>query len=170
MKKLVMVLLFGILPVLAQGADDLLKQARDLEKKASALLDQDKRAEAFDLLARAAALRERARVAAKPAGKTDAKAKAQPKRRAPQGKKKRNLRPIQYYVEQDFKKMEAAMKAGDMQAFWMAANKSRALLGRWADTLGRRERTKTPERILKRMEKLEKQVAELRRMLAEIAR
>ena len=183
MKKLVMVLLLvGLPPALAQGTPDLLKQARELEKRASALLDQDKRAEAFDLLARAAKLRERVRLAAKkgrktaapaPRAKAKAKPKAKPRPKAKRGHKPRDLRPIQHHVEAAFQQMDRAMQAGDMAAFRKAANQSRALLSRWATGLQAQEKkiiARTPQAVAKRVARLERQVKELAKLLDSLSR
>ena len=52
------VLLLLALPAVAQDAIKMLEQAKKLEARAEKMLDQGKRAEAFDTLARAAALRD----------------------------------------------------------------------------------------------------------------
>ena len=78
-----------VLPALAQDSDDLLQKARNLERRAGKLLDQGKRAEAFELLAQAAELRDKVRNPADQSDKQKAKAKAGTKaKKAPKTAKK----------------------------------------------------------------------------------
>lgn len=146
------------LPVLAQGKDDLLKQARALEKRASALLDQGKRGEAFDLLARAAELRERAKIADK--------GKAAPKEKQPKPKPKRARLSHMQQFERSLKGFDAAVQAGDMKRAREAAQRTRGVLLNWARSLEKAQ----PDRTARRVARLEKQVAELRKMIAEMGR
>ncbi|MHC4225441.1 MAG: hypothetical protein ACYSUN_15735, partial [Planctomycetota bacterium] len=150
-----------VLPAAAQEREKLLKQAQQLERKAEALLEQGKRGEAFDMLARAADLRERARAA--PEKKAQKKA----------AKKKRKAKPAgKPAVDQAFKEMDAALKEGDLTAARKAAVHLRELLGLWERQLEAREQVKAlrsksdDARLLQRVEALEQQVRELRREIA----
>ena len=73
-----------MLPVLAQDAEELLKEAKALDARAEALLNQGRRAEAFELLAKAADLRAQARKATgtEAPGTAKGRAKEKPKERA----------------------------------------------------------------------------------------
>jgi exonuclease VII small subunit len=163
MKYFVSALIFTVfaLPAAAQEREKLLKQAQQLERKAEALLEQGKRGQAFDMLARAAELRERARAA--PEKKAQKKA----------AKKKRKAKPAgKPAVEQAFKVMDAALKQGDLTAARKAAVRLRELLGLWERQLEAKEQVKAVRskaddaRLLQRIEALERQVRELRLELA----
>ena len=170
MKRLV-ALLFVVLPVLAVLADEVeetLKKARDLERRAGVLLDRGQRAQAFELLAQAAQLRDEARAAAKKSRK-EAPAKAKD---APGDRK---LRPYPRASARgaamtSLKQMDAALMNNDLKKSRQHAEEARKALGRWEKELAAREKRlmaasapKTP--LLKRVESLEKQLAELRRMI-----
>ncbi len=174
MKRL-MALLFVVLPVLAVPADDVeatLKKARDLERRAGVLLDRGQRAQAFELLAQAAQLRDEARTAAKKSRK-EAPAKAKDAKEGFRPKGFRNLRPkasARRAATTSLKKMDAALISNDLKKSRQHAEEARKALGRWAKELAAREKRlmvgsapKTP--LLRRVEALEKQLAELQRMI-----
>ena len=169
MKRL-MALLLVVLPVLAVPADDVeatLKKARDLERRAGVLLDRGQRAQAFELLAQAAQLRDEARAAAKKSRK-EAPAKAKDTKEG-----FRNLGPkasARRAATTSLKKMDAALMSNDLKKSRQHAEEARKALGRWAKELAAREKRlmvgsapKTP--LLRRVEALEKQLAELQRMI-----
>ena len=174
MKRLV-ALLFVVLPVLAVLADEVeetLKKARDLERRAGVLLDRGQRAQAFELLAQAAQLRDEARAAAKKSRKeAPAKAKDAPGDSRPKGF--RNLRPrgsAHHAAMTSLKQMDAALMNNDLKKSRQHAEEARKALGRWEKELAAREKrlmaaSARKTRLFKRVESLEKQLAELRRMI-----
>lgn len=134
------VLLLLALPAVAQDANKMLEQAKKLEAKAEKLLDQGKRTEAFDTLARAAELREKA--------KSSAPASAKPKRKV----KKRKADP----TEIAHTELDLALKAGNVAMARKASDKLR------------KARTAQARRISaleKQLRGMERQLAEIRRML-----
>ena len=145
MKWMAAVLLLA-LPVVAQDADKRLEQAKKLEAQAEKLLDQGKRAEAFDALARAAALREKVRAQ----GRTDAKPKK--KKKAGKSLKVRKADP----VEVAHTELDLALQAGNMEAARKASLKLRRARAAQAERIAALE---------KQLRAMEKQLAEIRRML-----
>ena len=141
-----------VLPALAQDSDDLLQKARNLERRAGKLLDQGKRAEAFELLAQAAELRDKVRNPADRSDKQNAKAKAGKKagEKAPPGKA--SMAALQ--------RMQAALKGNDMNSARGAGVEAHRLLSAWAAQLSSRQ-----NRLRKRVEAIEKQIAELRKLM-----
>jgi len=175
--KILWACLLLALPVLAQDADELLKKAKAMDAKAEALLDQGRRAEAFELLAKAADLRAQAR---KPSGtevpgaagdKTEKTPKAakrvKAKKKKKKGKKVRAPDPRQA-LDTAFEKLDRALKGGDMEGARAAAHEMRRHLLRWTKQLDAREKRlkdRGPRSVEARIAALERQVKELRRML-----
>ena len=164
MKLIAALLLILVLPLAAQGKPELLKQAAALERKAEALLDQGKRAAAFDLLARAADLREQARtgkVAKTPKAKQpQAKPAKQPKQPA------RDLPPARHSAL-SLKKLEATLAKGDPMAARKAGTNTLEAFRAWQRDLRAREQAlaKRHKALDGRIQALEARVAELRRMI-----
>ena len=167
------------LPVLAQDAEELLKEAKALDARAEVLLNQGRRAEAFELLAKAADLRAQARKLAKTEapGAAKEKAKEQPKAKAKKAKRKKTQKkkvrkakapdPRQA-LDAAFEKLDQAMERGDMEGARAAAHEMRRHLLRWAKQLDSREKRlkeKGPKSVEARVAALERQIKELRRML-----
>jgi len=134
------VLLLLALPAVAQDANKMLEQAKKLEARAEKLLDQGKRAEAFDTLARAAELREKAKAAAP--------ASAKPKKKL----KKRKADPAQIAHTE----LDLALKAGNVQMARKASAKLRK---------ARAAQAKRISALEKQLRGMERQLAEIRRML-----
>jgi hypothetical protein len=163
---------------LAQDADTMLEQAAKLERAAEKLLDQGKRAEAFEALARAADLRERARRGAAPEAATPA-----PKTPEPRAKPQRERKPAKVDASKAAGRavagLERALATGDMDQAREAARGALAEFRRWERELAGRERKlakqdgkadkrEAPPRLLGRLEELEREVARLRRELEEL--
>lgn len=138
--KFFAVLLLLALPAVAQDANKLLEQAKRLEAKAEKQLDQGKRAEAFDTLARAAALREKAKSAAPDSDKAKKKSR------------KRKADP----VENAHTELDRALKAGNVQMARKASDKLRK---------ARAAQAKRISALEKQLRGMERQLAEIRRML-----
>ena len=178
MRTLWMCLLLA-LPALAQDADELLKKSKAMDAKAEALLDQGRRAEAFELLAKAADLRAQARqaggtaapgAAEKKTKKTEKTEKPAKKAKAKKKKKKKKARapdPRQA-LDTAFEKLDRALKSGDMEGARAAGHEMRRHLLRWTKQLDAREKRfkdRGPRSVEARIAALERQVKELRRML-----
>ncbi len=170
MKTQTLLSLLVLLGLSASGRADeaagILKRARAIEVRAEKLLDQGRRAAAFQLLGQVADLRERARTlrhgpvkpvkTAKPAKKADgAKAKPAATPKAKRAPRTPNLTPKQALV-----RFDAALRAQDMGRARREAAITRAVLARWAARLRQREQT-----LENRLQKLEKQIAELKKLL-----
>jgi hypothetical protein len=134
------VLLLLALPAVAQDANKMLEQAKKLEARAEKLLDQGKRAEAFDTLARASELREKAKAAAP--------ASAKPKKKL----KKRKSGP----AEIAHTELDRALKAGNVPMAQKASDKLRK---------ARAAQAKRISALEKQLRRMEQQLAEIRRML-----
>ncbi|MHC4971486.1 MAG: hypothetical protein ACYTG3_04075 [Planctomycetota bacterium] len=155
-------------PALAQDAEALLKKAKALDAKAEALLDQGRRAEAFELLAEAADLRAQARRATG-AVKEPAKPKAKKAKKKKTKKKAKAPDPSQA-LDAAFRKLDQAMERGDMEGARAAAHEMRRHLLRWTKHLDAREKRlqgkgRGSKSVEARIAALEKQVKELRRLL-----
>jgi hypothetical protein len=167
------------LPVLAQDADELLKKAKALDAKAEVLLDQGRRAEAFELLAKAADLRAQARQASGTevpgAAKEKAKAKAKQakKERAKKERAKKKAKKVRapdprQALDTAFEKLDRALESGDMEGARAAAHEMRRHLLRWTKQLDAREKRlkgQGARSVEARIAALERQVKELRRLL-----
>jgi hypothetical protein len=170
MKKL-LVLLVLFVPLMADDKAELLKKAAELEKQATALLNEGKRQAAFDLLAKAAELRDRARrgdAPAPPKKKAGAKPAPVPAKPKTSGKEKRNLKSFPAAVDEQLKRFDAALMSNDMAGVRKAAGEARQTLKRWADSLRKREQRLgkgSQAKVLKRVEALEREVEELRKLL-----
>lgn len=155
------------LPALAEDAEQLLEKARALDAKAEALLDQGRRAEAFELLAKAADLRAQARSAGqKPPPKAKPN-KAKKNKTPAKGKGAKAPDPRQA-LDAAFRKLDQALEGGDMEAARAAAHEVRRHLLRWTKHLDAREKRlqkQAPRSVEARVAALEKQVRELRRLL-----
>lgn len=147
--KAVIAILVCALAAVAADRDALLKEARELERKAETALDGGRRAEAFELLARAAELRAQAK-AEKPA--------ARPQARRRPGKR----------LDKALKAFDEAVAAGEMEKAVKLARATRKELVAWAEELAEREVAKEPNRLARRVEKLENQVRELRELVASL--
>ncbi len=154
------------LPALAQDAEELLKKAKALDARAEALLDQGRRAEAFELLAKAADLRAQARAAT---AKPDPKAKKEKKKKAAKKVKGKAKAPDpRQALDAAFQRLDRALEGGDMEAARAAAHEVRRHLLRWTKQLDAREKRLkkgAPRSVEARVADLEKQVRELRRLL-----
>ncbi|MHC4957419.1 MAG: hypothetical protein ACYTGN_03515 [Planctomycetota bacterium] len=178
MTKKLLVLLMLVVPLVADDKAELLKKAAELEKQATALLNDGKRQAAFDLLAKAAELRDKAR---RGAAEQPKKAKQDPKKAKkpapvpdpvgkPQvtGKGKRNLKSFPATVDAQLKRFDAALAKNDMAGVRKAAEATRQTLKRWNDALRKREKRAgqaSQQKVLKRVQALEREVDELRKML-----
>jgi hypothetical protein len=160
------------LPVLAQDAEELLAKAKALDAKAEVLLDQGRRAEAFELLAKAADLRAQARRASPPEARGPTGKQAEPKAKkakkaAKQAKKRKAADPRQA-LDAAFSKLDQALERGDMEGARAAAHEMRRHLLRWTKQLDAREkrlRDGGSRSVEARIAALEKQVRELRRLM-----
>lgn len=154
------------LPALAQDAEELLEKAKALDARAEALLDQGRRAEAFELLAKAADLRAQARAAGT---KPDPKAKKEKKKKTARKVKKKAKAPDpRQALDAAFQRLDQALERGDMEGARAAAHEVRRHLLRWTKQLDAREkrlRKAGPRSVEARVAALEKQVKELRRLL-----
>jgi len=165
------------LPALAQDADELLKKAKAMDGKAEALLDQGRRAEAFELLAKAADLRAQARqaggTAAPGAAEKKTKKAEKPAKKAKAKKKKKKVKKARapdprQALDTAFEKFDRALKSGDMEGARAAGHEMRRHLLRWTKQLDAREKRlkdRGPRSVEARIAALERQVKELRRML-----
>ena len=141
--------------VLAQDAPTLLKQAKELESRAEKALDQGRNTEAFELLAQAAAVRERAKrmesavtgatATPEPAPQAQPQAQPQPKASPARTKKKRKRAnrppaagphmgrgvgmgmPLEKALEATFATLESAIESGDRVAALGATRKLRRM-------------------------------------------
>jgi len=156
MKWIAVLLLFAV-PALAQDADKNLEQAKKLEAKAEKLLDQGKRAEAFEALAKASELRRKAQGEAKPAAKkpeqTDAKKADKPVAKPKPSPNPKKADP----VDVAHAELDAALKAGNLEGARMASEHLRAARE------GQKKRIAALER---RLHSMEQQMAEIRQLLA----
>jgi hypothetical protein len=166
--RILLALLILALPVLARDPDKLLKEAKALDVKAEALLDQGRRAEAFELLAKAADLRAQARQAtrAEAPGET-AKPKKKAKKNKPEGKAKKAPDPREA-LDAAFEQLDRALEKGDLEAARGAAHQVRRHLLRWTKQLDAREKRLAAQgsgSVEARIAALERQVKELRKLL-----
>ena len=138
------ILLITVCAVAQDGQrDKQIAQAKKLEARAEKLLDQGKRAEAFEALAKAAEIRERAR-----ARKPQSKPKSKPKSKL----KRRRADPVEIaHVELDL-----ALKAGNVKAAMAASDRLRRARARQAAQIAALE---------KQLRALEQQMAEIRKLL-----
>jgi len=173
--RILWALLILALPVLAQDADKLLGEAKALDAKAEVLLDQGRRAEAFELLAKAADLRAQAREATRAeapgeAGKKAKSKKKKAKKKKPHGKARRAPAPAAPRAALDaaFEQLDRALEKGDMEAARGAAHQMRRHLLRWTKQLDAREKrlaSQGPGSVKARIAALERSVKELRKLL-----
>jgi len=142
-------------------ADKRLEQAEKLEKQAARLLDDGKRKEAFDALAKAAELRRQAEggattdgpkpgVQAAPKAAADQPEADQPKKAAPKAGKRTDE------VETAHAALDEALRAGDMKAAQAASARLREARTRQAKRVAALE---------KRLRAMEKQLAEIRELI-----
>jgi hypothetical protein len=160
-------LLILALPVLGQDADKLLREAKALDAKAEALLDQGRRAEAFELLAKAADLRAQARQATRPEAGKKAKSKKKKAKKRPQKKAKKAPAPREA-LDAAFEQLDRALEKGDMAAARGAAHQMRRHLLRWTKQLDAREKRLASQgsgKVEARIAALERQVKELRKLI-----
>ena len=139
------ILLITLSAVAQDGRDEKqLTQARKLEERAVKLLDQGKREQAFDALAKAAEIREKLR--------TRASTKAKPKKKLPKGVKVRPVDPAGIALTE----LELALKKGNVKAAQKASVRLRMAMTAQAKRVAALER---------QLSSLEKQMAEIRRLL-----
>jgi len=165
--RILLALLILALPVLAQDADKLLREAKALDAKAEVLLDQGRRAEAFELLAKAADLRAQAREATPGEAGKKAKPKKKAKKKKPQGKAKKAPAPREA-LDAAFEQLDRALQKGDLEAARGAAHQMRRHLLRWTKQLDAREKRLASQgsgSVEARIAALERQVKELRKLL-----
>ena len=177
--RILWTLLILVLPVLAQDADEMLKKAKALDAKAEALLDQGRRAEAFELLAQAADLRAQARRAtgAEAPGEAGKQTKPEKKRAKERKSKEKKLKKQakkapapdpREALDAAFEKLDRALGEGDMEGARAVAQQMRRHLLRWTKQLDAREkrlRAHGSQSVEARIAALERQVRELRQML-----
>ena len=167
--KTLSTLLLLTLSLLAQDKNALLERARKLDAQAEKLLDQGRRAEAFQLLARAADLRAQ-RAGEKPRkAKPDTAARKDKARKAAKSKKKQKAGEPRRGVDAAFQRLDEAMEMADMATTLKAARAVRQELERWAKQLARREKRRTAKAaggsLRERVAALERQVEELKKLL-----
>jgi len=153
MKHLLLILpLLFVAPAMAQ---DEIAQAKKLEATAEKLLDQGKRVEAFDALAKAALLRDKARDRARVKAATSKKQpkKATQKKTTPKPKKPAT-------VDQVHTRLDRALAKGDIKAA-QAASKSL----RRAHSGARKRQNSRLAALEKQLGMLEQQLNELRMLL-----
>jgi hypothetical protein len=156
MKWIAVLLLFAV-PALAQDADKSLEQAKKLEAKAEKLLDQGKRAEAFEALAKASELRRKAQGEAKPAAKkpdeTEARTTDKPVAKPKPSPNPKKADP----VEAAHAQLDLALRKGDLEAARIASERLHA---------AREAQAKRIVALERRLRSMEQQMAEIRQLLA----